>query len=524
MRSEIRVLAVLIASAVIGQTAVTWAQTPEPTATPSMPALQIDTIMANAGEKWIDQPIEHVFHIRNTGNAELVISRVDTPNDVTYELTPSSPLAPNSEATLLIKVDGKSLRPGAFEKRFTLYSNDPRSPQITATLSGVVRHFLEVTPSAIGFGKLDGDGHRERKITILNRSDRPVAITMDESKLDKLFRYELIETSPGHAYELYVDAQPPFQPGTYRGEIKLKTNHPSQPELSVGVFAIMPERVEVLPRVISLVKPGNADTTDAPCVHVLNLQNNGDKPVHVTGALCEDSKVNVVTKEVLPGRKYRVQVRFPANYALPPTGASVILKTDDPEFPVLTVAVGQSTRRATPPRQIARNTPRQPNRTKPAPRKRPVLETIGKPAPAYDLKTLDGFPVTNLELEGHPATVLNFFAPNCPHCKKQLPKVEQIRLQFEPMGVRFVNVSEKMRKDFTPEEVLSVVSDLGANAELAIDPGNVVGRRFKATGYPCLVVIDPKGVVSHVVSGNKKNIVEDVSSKLEALVATDGRG
>ncbi|MCB9858271.1 MAG: DUF1573 domain-containing protein [Phycisphaerales bacterium] len=524
MRSGIRDLVIVVIVTLAGFPALAQAQATDSAATPPQPVLKIDSVMANAGERWIDQPIEHTFRIHNAGNAELTISRIDTPSDVTAELKPATPLAPNGDASLVVKVDGKLLRPGAFEKRITLNSNDPRSPQMTLTLSGVIRHFLEVTPSAIGFGKLDGDGHRERKVTIVNRSERPVSLTMVPSSLDKHFEYDLIETSPGHAFELYVDAHPPYEPGTYRGDILIKTNNPSQPELSIGVFAIMPERVEVLPRVISIATPATAERPDAPSVHVLNVQNNGDKPVHVTGATCEDKNVKVVTKDVIDGRKYRVQVKLPANYTLSPTGSNIILKTDDAEFPVLTVTIAQSARRATPPRQVARNTPKRPTKTPTAARKKPVFETIGKPAPTYDLKTMDGFPVTNLELEGHPATVLNFFAPNCPHCKRQLPKVEQIRLQFEPMGVRFVNVSEKMRKDFTPEEVLSVVSDLGANAELAIDPGNVVGRRFKATGYPCLIVIDPKGVVSHVVSGNKKNIVEDVSQKLESLIANEDRG
>ena len=146
---------------------------------------------------------------------------------------------------------------------------------------------------------------------------------------------------------------------------------------------------------------------------------------------------------------------------------------------------------------------------------------IGQPAPQYLLQTVDGTIVSNAELEFHPATVLNFFAPNCPHCKRQIPNVEKIRRRYEPMGVRFINIGEKMRKQFSPDETLGVLAELGANMELAMDPGNLVGQRFKATGFPCLFVIRPDGVIDHVVIGNKADIEEVVASRLESLLNTE---
>lgn len=508
---------VLGLSLIFGVSTMAPAQSPDAS---KGPKFKIDSLTANLGNRWVDQALRHDFQITNTGDAELEISKIVSTNDVTATLNPPGKIAPNGSATLQVTIDGSALRDGAFEKQVSLYTNDRQAPQIQLAVRGNLQHYLDITPQAVGFGKLDGDSFRERRITIRNHTEQPVQITLDQASLDKRFNYELIETLPGRVYELYVDAHPPYQPGTYRGQIKLKTSLSSQPELDIGVFAIIPERVEVLPRVISISKSTPDAADEEPTVHVINIQNNGEKPVKVVGATCDDPKVGVVLKEVFTGRKYRVQVRMPSAYELPPSGANVFLKTDDTEFPVLTVAVGQSAHR-TPLRshQVARNSAK---RVTP-PRRRPVLDTVGKPAPEYDLKTIEGFPVSNRELVGHPATVLNFFAPNCPHCKRQLPKVEQIRQQFEPMGIRFVNVSERMHKDFTPDEVISVVSNLGANSELAIDSGNVVGRRFKATGYPCLIVVDSRGQVSHVVSGNKKNIVDDVTQALESLLTGDAK-
>lgn len=520
MRNNTRGALLTCLSLMLAYPALAPAQSPPqaPAAKPAGPHLKIDSLAADLGEQWVDQPLQHVFHLHNTGDAPLELTKIVTPNDVTAQLSPTGPIAAGAEADVRVSVDPKNLREGVFEKQVTLITNDARSPQLSLSVRGKLKHYLDVVPHAIGFGKLDGNEYRERHVTIRNRSDKPITLTLDKSKLDKRFAYELIETKPGHIYELYVDAHPPYQPGTYRGDVRLKTSLPSQPNLDIGVFAIMPERIEVLPRVISIPTPSPTDKNDTPSVYVLNLRNNGEKPVSVVSAMCDDPNVKVVLKEVFNGRKYRVQAQLPENYQLPHTGANVVLTTDDAEVPALSVPIVQTARRATQPRQVAHNTKRSTPRKR---RRRPVLDTVGKPAPQYDLKTMEGFPVSNRELVGHPATVLNFFAPNCPYCKRQLPKVEKIRKQFEPMGVRFVNVSERMHKDFTPDEVVSVVSGLGANSELAIDPGNVVGRRFKATGYPCLIVIDTQGVINHVVSGNKKNIIHDVTEALDSLVSQE---
>ena len=42
-------------------------------------------------------------------------------------------------------------------------------------------------------------------------------------------------------------------------------------------------------------------------------------------------------------------------------------------------------------------------------------------------KTLDGKTLSNADFKNHPATVLNFVAPNCGYCKRALPNVEKVR-------------------------------------------------------------------------------------------------
>ncbi len=159
-----------------------------------------------------------------------------------------------------------------------------------------------------------------------------------------------------------------------------------------------------------------------------------------------------------------------------------------------------------------------PQRSTPPKRARPG-ELVGKKAPAFATQTTDGTKVARADLANYAATVLNFFAPNCPHCKKQIPKMEQVRKKFADKNVRFVNVSQKMRKAFTKDEVINMMKKLAYEGELAIDHENKVGKLFNATGFPTMIVLGKSGKVEAVNVGNAPDLESRLSSQIEALIA-----
>ncbi|UCE61596.1 MAG: redoxin domain-containing protein [Phycisphaerales bacterium] len=153
------------------------------------------------------------------------------------------------------------------------------------------------------------------------------------------------------------------------------------------------------------------------------------------------------------------------------------------------------------------------------PRKRPAEEMIGKKAPTFAFETMNGKKYSTAELAKHPATVLNFVAPNCGYCKKQVPRLEKIRQEYEAKGVSFVNVAEKMRKEYEPAETAKIFKDIGSNLDLAIDSENVVGGLFKARGFPTMVVLGKSGNVEAVNVGNIGDLETRLKGQLDALIA-----
>ncbi len=144
---------------------------------------------------------------------------------------------------------------------------------------------------------------------------------------------------------------------------------------------------------------------------------------------------------------------------------------------------------------------------------------MGTDAPVFSLTTLDGKIVTRTDLTESIA-VLDFFAPTCPHCKKQMPRVEALRRTYEERGVRFLFITETMGGAPVPSlELAATLKQLGVAAPAALDAGNTVGKLFRVSGYPTLFVISKGGRIEAVTSGNSADLEKKLQAQLDDLLA-----
>lgn len=154
-------------------------------------------------------------------------------------------------------------------------------------------------------------------------------------------------------------------------------------------------------------------------------------------------------------------------------------------------------------------------------RRRPALTMIGLAMPAFAIQTLEGTPVGDDEIPRVPATVLNFIAPNCGFCRRQLPLVESIRDEYEKKGVRFINIIQTMRKAVPRDEAIKTIEAAGSKMELAYEPDNKVGALFKVRSFPTLAVVRRDGRIETVIVGAKKNIDVLLRTQLDAILKAD---
>lgn len=458
------------------------------------------------GTVWVGPILKHTFTIANNGKAPLRISKVRPSCGCTIAGPYPRVIEPGQSGTFPFSVSSNKLR-GKFEKGITIKSNDPATPDLRLRLRGQVKRYIELTPTAINFGKLYGDEPMEKIIKIRSNIDTPIEVGLKTQMKSKNFKAEIVTTDPGKAYELHVRATPPYKPGTIREILLLKTNNENQKRISVNVRANTPKRLDVSPAVLTVrplrVKQGKP--ADTKLTRVVKLNNYGPKPVKLLEATVNDPAVKVSIQEQMAGKRYVVQIEFPAGYKAPPTGKKLTLKTNDAQTPTIEVPIrGVAKRRGSKP---------------PQPAKRPAQEMVGKAAPAFDATTIDGKSFASKDLAGK-VTVMDFFAVNCGFCKKQIPRLEAIRKEYEGKGVRFVAVSQTMRnKKYSQEEVSDKLKELGFRGEHAYDPGNTIGKKFKATSYPTMVVVGKTGKVDAVNIGNLGDLETRLRGQLGALLA-----
>lgn len=471
--------------------------------------------------------LEHVFKIRNEGNAPLEITRVRPDCGCTATGEHPKNIAPGETGNFLFALDTKKLGSAKFTKNIHVFSNDPATPDLTLKLIVECRASLEVKPPGVFFGMIYGETPQKRSTLITNNTDQPVELKLEGCNAPDKFAGELVEREKGKVYEFHVTTKPPYpKDTTANATFTISTNLPSQQKLTINASITTPDRVGVSPPNIMVQQtgPSSAEGHTADRQGFTRFTNYGETPVKVLEAKTDDPAIGVRISEQTPGKIYNIFVTVPAKHVLPPAGQLLTIKTDDAEKPVFTVPIRPyAAPIATRPALTDAKTTPGPAATRPAvnspPPVRPAQLMEGKNAPEFSLATLAGKTASSDDFKNHPATVLNFVAPNCGFCKRQLPNIEGLRKDYEAKGIRFVNLIQTMRKEFTNDETVEVMKSVNSNLEIAPDRGNKVGAAYKATTYPTLAIVDRQGTIRRVVIGAKPDISSIVKEALDLLIA-----
>lgn len=123
---------------------------------------------------------------------------------------------------------------------------------------------------------------------------------------------------------------------------------------------------------------------------------------------------------------------------------------------------------------------------------------IGKAAPDFALKSLDGAAVRLRALRGRPV-VVNFWASWCVPCREEAPLFRELSARQGPgqglavLGILFQEPSDRQARDFIAEYQLAYPALRDPRADTAINYG--------VAGVPETFFIDAGGTVRDKVSG-----------------------
>jgi len=138
------------------------------------------------------------------------------------------------------------------------------------------------------------------------------------------------------------------------------------------------------------------------------------------------------------------------------------------------------------------------------------LKLVGKSAPALDIgEWIGDNPGTLAELSGRPV-MLVFWATWCPHCRREMPGIEETWLRYKDDGLAVVAVTKTGRRQ-TIEQVREYIGENGLTLPIAIDAGGSTSKAYAVTGIPAAALIDKNGNV--VVRDHPTRITDEVIKK-----------
>ena len=247
----------------------------------------------SSGRDLVDQPhhdfgvvprgarMSHAFTIVNPLSVPLTIERLDASCGCTLG-RPERTTIPPGERTRIVTSFDTARFVGSKEARLTVVLSDPqgRIKELSLKLSAVIRPDLTLSPGQLDFGRVDPERVTERTLTLARvQGPNDFAPTRMISAC-RFLEAELAELQrrPGLTrYTLTARLKPGAPAGAFREEIRILTNDPDAPGVTIPVVGEVPEILVVSPRHLAL---GRLEPEHAVETRVLI---KGPTPFRVTG-------------------------------------------------------------------------------------------------------------------------------------------------------------------------------------------------------------------------------------------------
>ena len=112
----------------------------------------------------------------------------------------------------------------------------------------------------------------------------------------------------------------------------------------------------------------------------------------------------------------------------------------------------------------------------------------GAPAPAFELNSNSGKPVSLADLKGQ-IVLVNFWASWCGPCRQEMPILEQLNHQYHSKGVTLIGVNVE------PDSAAATawLKATPVSFPILFDVDSKVSKLYEVQGMPNTVILDRKG-------------------------------
>jgi len=301
-----------------------------PVAASGKPSVEVAAPAFDFGSAINGVPVKHVFRLKNVGTGSLVIGAVQTSCGCTAARPSKSTVAPGEESDIAVTFDTRADK-GPATRTITVFTNDPKHPQLNLTLKGDIKVQVEAVPSPVAFGNVKHGTEQAREVTVTDLTggkDFKIDSISNSSKDIKVTVHPRVDGKPGAELEVVLLKTMP--PGPFNDIVKVSN---SRAPVEVAVFGTIVGDLTVNPPQVSFgIVPHHASV-----LRTIRLTNSADRTVNVVGVSSTNQSVTAAVEPVTPGRVYKITLQLRPNTPDGKLLGTLAIKTDDPQQETLQV-------------------------------------------------------------------------------------------------------------------------------------------------------------------------------------------
>lgn len=292
--------------------------------------------------------LTHAFQIRNTGDSDLEILRVQPACGCTVAEF-DSVIRPGETGKVMAEVKTEAFN-GPINKTVTILSNDPNTPSSIVTMKAVVKPYVEAYPAGfLRYNLLHGDADK-KSVVLFSEEREPFKIERVETPGD----WVKVEWQPAaeaerapagpkgqNQYRVTVTLGGPDAPvGPLVDKVFIHTNSKHQPVYPLSLSGMIRPGYNVMPTVLNFgrVAPESMHSTKVLTVSTNNRLTPGSFEVMKV----ETDIPEIVAADVRPSDRegvYEVEVKLRDKVAEGDLQGELKIYTSDAGTPVFTVPV-----------------------------------------------------------------------------------------------------------------------------------------------------------------------------------------
>ncbi len=139
---------------------------------------------------------------------------------------------PGGEGKITVKINTKGYR-GSHTWRVMVLTNDPQAQKTYLHIKAGIKTAVYLSSHRVYLYAIEGQD-AAKSIIVRGEQPEPLTIEPEEFSLDGVATYEIMEMEKGRRYKIRF-AVVPGEPKFTRGHLKIKTNYPEKPSMTIIV-------------------------------------------------------------------------------------------------------------------------------------------------------------------------------------------------------------------------------------------------------------------------------------------------